>query len=385
MSTLIFNFDGTGNEPDDAEKFTEDESVSNVVKLHVLMEGAPGHAKSTTKTPGGEQQAMYYYKGIGTLETPALGRLLSKAHKLLNALVAPESGDAKQILEKARQDLDRDYKPGDTLAVFGFSRGAALARKFVSKALADNPQCEVSFLGVFDTVVAMDGFHREGNVIRTYVVLENGTLNERVKRAVHLVSLDENRVPFAPRLINKDRKNPERILEAWFSGVHGDVGGGYWFDGLSDITLQFMIQECKKALGERILIHSGEDNAEIGELFQQHGDTLPDLDVDDIVVNPISHGVVHEHSGLIAKAGGLKPRRVCVSDGDHPSKQEQDIPLLHHSVRDRFEGVSHYRPAALRGLKFKLLLSDGSITAPMHGISSLRESPHPRNAATAAS
>ncbi len=31
----------------------------------------------------------------------------------------------------------------------------------------------------------------------------------------------------------------------WFAGVHSDVGGGYWFDGLSDIALQFML-DCVK-------------------------------------------------------------------------------------------------------------------------------------------
>ena len=32
--TITFSFDGTGNEPSDAGRFTEDESVSNVLKLH---------------------------------------------------------------------------------------------------------------------------------------------------------------------------------------------------------------------------------------------------------------------------------------------------------------------------------------------------------------
>ncbi len=37
--TLVFSFDGTGNEPTDAEGFEHDESISNVLKLHVLMGG----------------------------------------------------------------------------------------------------------------------------------------------------------------------------------------------------------------------------------------------------------------------------------------------------------------------------------------------------------
>ena len=37
--TLVFCFDGTGNEPSDAGEFKEDQSVSNVLKLHILMGG----------------------------------------------------------------------------------------------------------------------------------------------------------------------------------------------------------------------------------------------------------------------------------------------------------------------------------------------------------
>ena len=37
--TLVFSFDGTGNEPSDATKFEEDESITNVLKLHILGSG----------------------------------------------------------------------------------------------------------------------------------------------------------------------------------------------------------------------------------------------------------------------------------------------------------------------------------------------------------
>ena len=112
----------------------------------------------------------------------------------------------------------------------------------------------------------MDGIHRKDEKIHSDVVFENGTLNERIIKAVHIVSLDEDRIPFEPTLINKDNRNPERILEVWFLGVHSDIGGGYWFDGLSDVALEFMIQECRKALGQRIFICPNDDNARISEL-----------------------------------------------------------------------------------------------------------------------
>ena len=38
--TLIFNFDGTGSEPRDAEQFSatsENAGISNILKLHLLL------------------------------------------------------------------------------------------------------------------------------------------------------------------------------------------------------------------------------------------------------------------------------------------------------------------------------------------------------------
>ena len=80
--TLVFSFDGTGNEPQDATGFKEDESVSNVLKLHVLMGGGLEEDRSGTRTDGGDPQETFYYNGIGTREEgetiPLVGSLVSK-------------------------------------------------------------------------------------------------------------------------------------------------------------------------------------------------------------------------------------------------------------------------------------------------------------------
>ena len=33
----------------------------------------------------------------------------------------------------------------------------------------------------------------------------------------------------------------DRVHELWFAGAHSDVGGGYYFDGLADTTLRYML------------------------------------------------------------------------------------------------------------------------------------------------
>ena len=363
--TIAISFDGTGNEPSDAGRFTRDESISNVLKLHILMGGGLIGGRSDTTTPSGEQQRTFYYSGIGTLGrnqvSTRLGQIYIRGRSPVNMAVAPRWGDAGRILADARKDFLATYRPGDRVLVLGFSRGAALARKFVCQILEAEECEEIAFLGVFDTVAALDGVHQSRERISTDVVFESGTLHERIFYAVHVLALDETRIPFTPTQINKDIERPERILEVWFPGVHSDIGGGYWLDGLSDLTLEFMVGECKKILGDHIRIHDG-DQRSLQNLLHARGDFLPGIEADDLLIHPMIHGALHAHSGLAVRVGKEKPRRVCVRDRDEASEDPEDLPIIHHSVSQRFKLVSGYRPHSLRGLKFRLMLPDGSIS-----------------------
>ena len=46
--------------------------------------------------------------------------------------------------------------------------------------LEQQPRLQRSLLGVFDTVAAKNGIHRQSANIRSEMVFENGTLNERI-------------------------------------------------------------------------------------------------------------------------------------------------------------------------------------------------------------
>ena len=364
--TLVFCFDGTGNEPSDAGEFTEDQSVSNILKLHVLLGG------NFADPAAGDRQLNFYYNGIGTREgksrIPLLGRLYAAGRSRFNMLIAPTFGDAKRILEEARADFEAHYQPGDKLVMFGYSRGAALARKFAAMLLEEHQDATVSFLGAFDTVAAMDGIHRRGEKVSSDVVFENGTLNPRIEKAVHLLAIDEDRVTFTPTLMNKDAERPERILEVWFPGVHGDVGGGYWLDGLADCALAFMVARCKETLGERIDI-ADTDAASVRALFERHGAALAGLDVDDIAVHPLVNGPLHAHTGVQAAVLAQSARSIHVCANDAPCA---DLPILHGSAQRRFAQVPDYRPPALRGLRFQLLFDSGRYSEPIDGVSGLR-------------
>ena len=383
--TLVFSFDGTGNEPQDASGFKHDESVSNILKLHVLMGGGLEEKdRSETRTEAGRLQITRYYNGIGTHDDgetiPLIGGLVAKVRRGINSALAPSWGDARRILNHAANNLNElNPTTNDCIVVFGFSRGAALARKFASRMLNTHPELSIKFLGVFDTVAAMDGIHTRGETISSDVVFENGTLHKNIARAVHIVSLDEDRVAFEPTLINRDEENPDRITEVWFPGVHSDIGGGYWHDGLSDVSLSFMIEECRKALGEDINIADSR-STEIRRLLEEQGEILKLLDVDDILIHPNISGMVHRHTTGSDKLYPKNMREVCVRDNDRPISNEECRPVVHHAVKARFDLVAEYRPAALRSVQFDLLLPERD-KLKMTGISDLREytDERPRN------
>ena len=135
--TLIFNFDGTGNEPADVGSFSQDESISNILKLHVILGGCMEAGKNGTQTSNGNDQKTYYYNGIGTREGQFAIPLVGRVRSALNMAIAPSWGDARSILNEAIRDCEAaEYKAEDTVVIFGFSRGAALARKFASMLLA---------------------------------------------------------------------------------------------------------------------------------------------------------------------------------------------------------------------------------------------------------
>ncbi|WP_321817021.1 MULTISPECIES: DUF2235 domain-containing protein [unclassified Paraburkholderia] len=162
--------------------------------------------------------------------------------------------------------------------VFGFSRGAAEARAFVSRfvnvwspggKIAGEFDYEVNFLGLFDTVASVG----PPDSTRTVLPLSkldghwewtsDGQLNvpASVRRCVHFFSIHEQRMSFPLDMIRIKGVYPgqeDRLLEVAYPGVHSDVGGGYGpreqgkaFAGdsakLSQITLHDMYIEALRA------------------------------------------------------------------------------------------------------------------------------------------
>ncbi|QBG35618.1 T6SS phospholipase effector Tle1-like catalytic domain-containing protein [Litorilituus sediminis] len=341
MNKLIFCFDGTYNEPEDVKDFCSDSSITNIAKLHVLLGGSfkPLNAKNNQ----GLKQHSFYYSGVGTH-----GNWLTN---LFNALFAPSFGDLEDILSQANSDFQRNYQAGDEIYIFGFSRGAAIARIFAAKL-----KYPVKFLGVFDTVAATAAtLDLDADTLPVSdIVFENDVLAGHIEQAVHLVALDEKRIAFQPTLFNRD----SRVLEVWFAGSHSDIGGGYWHNGLSDITLNFMLSQVKPHLA--ILTKDTIDYSRLVIAEQESA-----IGPDDVYIKAMVDGVLHQKHRTNKLAKTLAPRKVRVNVNEQPSSF---APLVHWTVAKRFTQLAEYRPYALRNVNYSLLLNSGAVQAQLFGV-----------------
>ena len=347
---LIFCFDGTDNDPNDAKPEKEwfglfgkkDNGVSNIFKLHLYFGGDLGN------NPSSDQQHSFYYSGVGTYG--------SWLRKKINAALAPEKMDIRSILNRAGSDLQKHYEPGDQIYIFGFSRGAALARRFASIIRKYIPTASdagqlVRFVGVFDTVASIGVPNLEDNQKpRTKVVFENMTVSEHVQEALHLLSIDETRIAFQPILMNKE----DKLTEVWFPGVHSDIGGGFAKRGLSDLSLRFMVDQLRASkTGLDILEPEQVDLAKIVVAKGKYAYRL-----EDIAINPNPFDKLHIKTRIwpFSKLT-LDHRHVRVNVNDRKSDNK---PVIFYGMVERAKQDGDYRPTAMIEVGHYLLGEDNN-------------------------
>ena len=334
---IIINIDGTCNEPSDAEekKNLDDESISNILRTHLLLGGNIDN--EAMSIPG---QKSLYYPGVGTR-----GNFFKRLFRSMFASLAPDV-----ILKEITDDLEATWEPGDTLYVFGFSRGAAIARILCSQLAKDTrfPGIQVEFLGVYDTVAAFGIPNLDSDEKPVSDVLfENNAISPVIKNAVHLVALDENRKAFRPTLMDKD----PRVKEVWYPGVHSDVGGGYYIRGLSDIALLYMIIEAElhglKFFDPEVI----PDDNRSG--LDQNGEPV-EISIDDLLFNPSVYGKIHYHMEWWRTAKTRAARDAVVLDD---GKVSGDRVELHPSVTIRAIEFG-YKPIAVMNTKCQICGGD---------------------------
>ena len=224
---ILFAFDGTNNSnPPPINKNGSQDDWSNVYKFYLAYDET-------------ENGPKWYMNGVGRDDPNS--RITSNAMDELNANTAR----ARVDFMLARLD---DYMGKTTFAskeqvnidIVGFSRGAAMARDFsnrVAKRLQDNTfqksgACvQIHFMGLWDTVAQ---FGMNGT--------DNGSwqlaIPEEAKNVFHAVALNEYRYLWPGESIG-------RGTQRGFIGSHNDIGGSYGTGDLSDVALNWIVEQAK--------------------------------------------------------------------------------------------------------------------------------------------
>tara|TARA_R110001599_G_scaffold61252_3_gene170152 strand:- start:1519 stop:4434 length:2916 start_codon:yes stop_codon:yes gene_type:complete len=268
-------FDGTGqNEKNDEYKETRgDKSRTNIARLFAAYPEKTG------------ESAKIYVSGVGTLDgawqTPEVIDNGKDESKLSSAFGVYDDNGAFQKWQILVKELNRiisllgsDYQTITHLAfdVFGFSRGAALARHFINvlvqEGLPDYRRARNAPLGRSHLNAAgkhhpnllggthystysenNDGYHRDNQrsssvrfvglfdtVGSFYLPGDNRNnpfqlhLNSKdIGRAFQICAHHEYRINFPLSSLKTKEKLPANFYEEVFPGAHTDVGGGYPF------------------------------------------------------------------------------------------------------------------------------------------------------------
>ncbi|NNC86853.1 MAG: DUF2235 domain-containing protein [Akkermansiaceae bacterium] len=236
---------------------------SNVVKLYSVLERSG-------------EQIIYYDPGVGTVGSySALTWVARKAQWILG--MAFGLGTTRDIIE-AYSFLMENYREGDRIFLFGFSRGAFTARAIAGllykcgllhpnnqnlipeamriykghrnwdvadgfRATYSRPPVPIHFLGLFETVTSVGW-------VWDPVRLDFTTTNPAILHVRHAMAIDERRAFFrANRWRRHGEAGGQDIRQVWFAGVHSDIGGGYPREesGLSNIGLEWMLVEAGRA------------------------------------------------------------------------------------------------------------------------------------------
>lgn len=262
---IILCCDGTGQE--------FQENKTNPLRLHYCLKNS-------------DQQISFYDPGVGTFDPEGQdtsGGVFSEISSSVGKIVKGQGlgyGIVKNI-EDGYRYLMQTFEDGDSVYLFGFSRGAFTAQAIAGflykcgllaahnenlipyaleiyltkgndriakdfKSTMCRP-CKPEMLGVWDTVKSLGHHHQDDFFYRN--------VPSDVANAFHALAIDEKREDFVPSFWDeKKAQSSQTIEQVWFPGVHSDVGGGYPEDGLANIALRWMID---KATGAGLEFHDG--------------------------------------------------------------------------------------------------------------------------------
>jgi uncharacterized protein (DUF2235 family) len=162
------------------------------------------------------------------------------------------SDEAPKLRAKFKSAVDAAAAE-DTLPQTVFDNAAQFAR------ITSTRWPTIRFVGVWDTVASVIVPRADRFYLPSLEELAFTLVNPSVQTFRQAISMDERRCMFrlkkwdAPQTYKHNRFNdahaePQDILQVWFAGVHGDIGGGYpeKESGVSKYPLLWMIDEATK-------------------------------------------------------------------------------------------------------------------------------------------
>lgn len=336
---LVICCDGTWNSYDSP-------NPTNVLRLRELV--LPG-------AEDGQRQAVYYDSGVGTG-----GGWIRRGFD--GATGRGLSGNIRQ----AYAALVDNYAPGDSIYLFGFSRGAYTVRSlggFIRKCGilrrdrrdrieaayrfyrrrgdANAPDSErarnfraghavadrtpIHFMGVWDTVGSLGNPLLRHDLIGRMLRFHDCKLSSSVAHAYQALAIDERRRHFKPALWEQQAHARGQVMEqAWFIGAHSDVGGGYPDPRLPGVALHWL---ARRAAGHGLAL----DRVRLDALLDPA--TRPWM--------PIGHD---SHRGFYRLfRAHVRPIGALPGDGGAPASNEK----LHWTVIARYRQDLGYRPKNL--------------------------------------
>lgn len=201
----------------------------------------------------------------------------------------------------------------------------------------------MKFLGVFDTVSAYGlPVDEMAIAIHKYFVplrFPDNNLSRRVEHAYQALALDEARHTFHPVLWTEREYRPggaegpvdDRPQQAWFAGVHSDVGGGYANDRLSLVPAIWMIEQA----------------------IAKGGLKLRRSALDELKARATAQGEIHDSRRGMAAFYRYKPRILAKLgredlDGNGYPEVQIDRFKIHHSVFERIRATgADYAPVGI--------------------------------------
>lgn len=127
----------------------------------------------------------------------------------------------------------------------------------------------IRFLGVWDTVgaVGLPPWLRRGRLNPVNRIFRFHDINANNWQAAgHAMAIDDERKSFWPEPLPEANAADQEISQVWFAGAHSNVGGGYPKDGLAFSALDWMMTKA----GNAGLVYSPEAEAQVRHRRNAH-------------------------------------------------------------------------------------------------------------------